>query len=191
MEKSYVKKTDEELVKISQSGDSRATDELCSRYASFVRYRVRGFFLIGGETDDLVQEGMMGLFRAIEDYSEKEGKSFKNFAYMCVERRIIDAVKKSTSKKNFPLNSSVSLAITDFMGGVSPRLDEAMIWEDENKEIRQKTSGVLSDFEFKIFTMYMDGMTLSEICEATGKPIKSVDNAIQRSKKKLQKLLKK
>ena len=133
----------------------------------------------------------MGLFCAIEDYNQDEGKSFKNFAYMCVTRRIIDAVKKSTSKKNSPLNNSVSLAITDFRGGILPHLDEAMIWEDERKEIRQKTSGVLSDFEFKIFTMYMDGMTSSEICEATGKPMKSVDNAIQRSKKKLQKVLRK
>ena len=191
MEKDYEKISDEELVSASQQGDSYATDELFRRYANFVRYRVRGFFLIGGERDDLVQEGMMGLFCAIEDYNQDEGKSFKNFAYMCVTRRIIDAVKKSTSKKNSPLNNSVSLAITDFRGGISPHLDEAMIWEDERKEIRQKTSGVLSDFEFKIFTMYLDGMTSSEICDATNKPMKSVDNAIQRSKKKLQKALRK
>lgn len=191
MGEDYAKISDELLVRSSQQGDKRATDELFCRYANFVRGRARGFFLIGGESDDLVQEGMMGLFCAIEDYDCSEEKSFKNFAYMCVTRRIIDAVKKSTSKKNSPLNNSVSLAITDFRGGVAPRIDEAMIWEDERKEIRQKMSAVLSDFEFKVFTMYMDGMTSVEICEATNKPFKSIDNAIQRSKRKLQTLMRK
>ena len=186
MGEDYAKISDELLVRSSQQGDKRATDELFCRYANFVRGRARGFFLIGGESDDLVQEGMMGLFCAIEDYDCSEEKSFKNFAYMCVTRRIIDAVKKSASKKNSPLNNSVSLAITDFRGGVAPRMDETMIWEDERKEIRQKMSAVLSDFEFKVFTMYMDGMTSVEICEATNKPFKSIDNAIQRSKRKLQ-----
>ncbi len=185
-------RTDEELVLLSQNGDRQAMDELVFRYADLVRRRARGFFLVGGETEDLIQEGMMGLFRAIEDYKKKEdGRSFKNFAYLCVSRRIIDAVKKSTSKKNRPLNNSVSSQIADFQTSPNPSPEDEMILVDENKEFRQKMSAALSDFEFKIFTMYMDGMSCAEICETTGKSVKSVDNAVQRSKRKLLQLIKK
>lgn len=179
-------KTDEELVTLSQNGDSQATDELVLRYGDFVRRRARGFFLVGGESEDLIQEGLLGLFSAIQTYKRgQNGKSFKNFAYLCVSNKIIDAVKRSTSKKNRPLNDSVSTALVEER--ISPALDpeEEIIALDESKEVRQKMSAVLSDFEFKIFTMYMYGMSCAEICATTGKPQKSVDNAVQRSKRKL------
>jgi RNA polymerase sporulation-specific sigma factor len=179
------KKTDEELVKLSKEGDKRATEELLLRHFGLVRGVARGFFLVGGETEDLIQEGMIGLYNAIEDYKET-GKSFKNFAHLCVSRRIIDAVKASARKKNSPLNEGVPMAEEDELAdsGLSP--EELLILNDDRREFRQKMSGVLSDFEFKVTTMYMDGMSCVEICEATGKTQKSVDNAIQRSKKKLQ-----
>ena len=189
--KDLVKATDEELALLSQQGIKEAKETLARRYADSVRRIARGFFLVGAETDDLLQEGMMGLIAAMDDYKYVEkGKSFKNFAYTCIRCRIIDAVKKSASMKNKPLNNSVSLDLTEFWTFRGPSPEDEMIMVDENKEMRQVMVKTLSDFEFKIFAMYMDGMTSTEICEATGKPFKSVDNAIQRSKKKLQQVYK-
>lgn len=186
------KKTDEELVALSQNGDKQATEELLLRHAGLVRGCARGFFLIGGETEDLIQEGMIGLYNAIGEYRQSEdGSNFKNFAHLCVSRRIIDAVKASARKKNSPLNNATSIGLIGAVGtlsnGLSP--EDTLILRDDRREFRQKMSGVLSDFEFKVTTMYMDGMSCREICEATGKSSKSVDNALQRSKRKLQEVL--
>lgn len=185
------RQTDESLVERAQTGDKQATEELLSRYAGLVRGRARGFFLVGGETEDLIQEGMIGLYRAVSEYrTDREGgMSFKNFAYLCVSRRIIDAVKASARKKNVPLNNYVSLFQSEWEMPVSSPEDEVIRGEDR-REFLQKMSKELSDFEFRVTVMYMDGLSCAEICEATGKEEKSVDNAIQRSKKKLQKLLK-
>ena len=191
MKESTQKTTDEELVLRSRDGDKQALDELVTRYADLVRRRARGFFLVDGETEDLIQEGMMGLYGAVLDYRQNEtGKSFKNFAYLCVSRRIYDAVKRSKSKKNEPLNNSVPDTLADFWVSEVPSPEDEMILSDERKEFKQKMTALLSDFEFKIFTMYIDGMSCTEICETTGKSVKSVDNAVQRSKRKLQPLLK-
>ena len=187
------KKSDEELVTLAQKGDKQAMEELLIRHAGLVRECARGFFLIGGETEDLIQEGTFGLFGAIVDYRQDESaKSFKNFARLCVSRRIIDAVKASARKKNSPLNDAAPLGILSTEKGASANFnpEDLLILRDDRREFRQKISGVLSDFEFKVTTMYMDGMTCAEICEATGKSAKSVDNALQRSKKKLQEVLK-
>lgn len=182
------KKSDEELVALSQNGDKQATEELLLRHAGLVRGCARGFFLIGGETEDLIQEGMIGLYSAIGEYQQGESaSSFKNFAYLCVSRRIIDAVKASARKKNAPLNDAIGIVGEDISPELSP--EDMLILRDDRREFRQKMSGVLSDFEFKVTTMYMDGMTCAEICEATGKSAKSVDNALQRSKRKLQEVL--
>ena len=187
------RKSDEELVVLSQNGDKQATEDLLLRHAGLVRGCARGFFLIGGETEDLIQEGMIGLYNAIGEYRQTEGgSSFKNFAYLCVSRRIIDAVKTSARKKNSPLNNATSIGMIggaeELSDGLNP--EDALILRDDRREFRQKMSGVLSDFEFKVTTMYMDGMSCGEICQATGKSVKSVDNALQRSKRKLQEVLK-
>lgn len=180
--------TDEELVKLAQGDDEAAVELLITRHSGLVRKCARRFFLLGGETEDLIQEGMVGLYLAIVGYKEKEkNKSFKNFAQMCVLRRIIDAVKKAARKKNEPLNSYVSVEEQNLSAEINP--EEALILHDERVELNQKMSRVLSDFEFKVMTMYIDGMTCAEICEGTGKSPKSVDNAVQRSKKKLQAIL--
>lgn len=181
--------SDEILVKAAQSGDKQATEALLVRFAGVVRGRARGFFLIGGETEDLIQEGMIGLYGAISDYREEGGMSFKNFAYLCISRRIIDAVKASARKKNVPLNNYVSLFQSEWELPIASPEEEVIRGED-GREFFQKMSKVLSDFEFRVTVMYMDGLSCAEICEATGKDGKSVDNAIQRSKKKLQKILK-
>ena len=182
-----------ELIASAQSGDGRAMEELLSRYANMVKSCARGFFLLGGETEDLIQEGMVGLYAAIVDYRDKEdGSSFKNFAYMCVKRRIIDAVKRASSKKNSPLNDGVSAEEVDgwlIYSSFNP--EDSLILSDERRELRQEMVRVLSDFEYKVFSLYMEGMSGAQICEATGKSEKSVSNALQRSKSKLQEVFRK
>lgn len=188
MTKRFSKMTDEALVLLAQAGDQSAIEELFRRHSGLVRSCARRYFLIGGETEDLIQEGMIGLYRAIGSYDGKrEGcSSFKNFAYLCISRQILDAVKKASKMGAEGHSLNGGMAET----GLSP--EELLILSDEQKEFRQKMSRVLSDFEFKVMTMYMDGMTCAEICEATGKSPKSVDNALQRSKRKLlQMILKK
>ena len=191
MQHDYQDKTNEELVELSHAGDKQATDALFLRHVGLVRGIARGFFLIGGETEDLIQEGMIGLYHAVENYKAGENSSsFKNFAYLCVSRRIIDVVKTAARKKNISISYGLipyGLAAAD----VATSPDDAMILHDERQELRQKMSKVLSDFEFKVMTMYVDGMSCEEMCESTGKDPKSIDNAIQRSKRKLQEMLKK
>ena len=188
MYKANGKETDETLVELAQNGDKQATEELLTRYAGLVRGCARGFFLVGGETEDLIQEGMIGLYSAIGDYKKQEIQgSFKKFAALCISRRIIDAVKTSARKKSAPLNYYVPFEEGWISSELSP--EDMLILRDDRREFRQMMSKVLSDFEFKVTTMYMDGLTCLEICSATGKSEKSVDNAIQRSKRKLQEAL--
>ena len=178
--------SDEKLVKRAQGGDREATEKLLRRHMNMVLARARRFFLAGGDTDDLVQEGMIGLYSAINEFSEESGKSFKNFAYLCVTRQILDAVKRSSRRKNSPLNNSVSLfdpVMEEFAGEEDP---EAFLLDGESRaEFRVKLMRALSDFEFRVITMYLEGMSYADICEATGKDIKSIDNALARAKRKL------
>ena len=190
MEKQTQNVTDETLVSLAQAGDKDAEQQLLVRYLNLVRFCARKFFLMGGETEDLIQEGMIGLCQAIDGYKckEKGGQSFKNFAYLCIWRRIIDAVKVAASKKNAPLNNSVSVSDAELLfSNLDP--EERVISDDDRRELNKMMSKQLSDIEFKVFTMYMDGASVSEICEMTGKSQKSVDNAVQRSKMKLRKVL--
>ncbi len=180
--------SDEVLVMRAQAGQQDATEQLLRRHMNMVLARARGFFLAGGDTDDLVQEGMIGLYSAIREYRAEEGKSFKNFAYLCVTRHILDAVKRSSRRKNRPLNDSVSLSdpnVEELPGAEGP--EEFLLDGESRLEFRMKLMRELSDFEFRVMTMYLEGMSYARICEATGKDMKSVDNALTRSKKKLQK----
>ncbi|MBE7068567.1 MAG: sigma-70 family RNA polymerase sigma factor [Clostridiales bacterium] len=177
---------DEELVKLFQEGNKKAQEQLLLRYQKTVRSCARKFFLKGGETEDLIQVGMIGLAQAVADYQEIEGMSFKNFAYLCVYRRIVDEVKKASGQNN-PLNDA--LPISDGEGVLCLDPERSILEEDERRELNELMSRVLTDMEFKVFTMYMDGATNTEICTMTGKEYKSVDNAVQRSKEKLRKTL--
>ncbi len=178
--------SDESLVQRAQEGDKEATETLLRRYMDTVRARARGFFLVGGETDDLVQEGMIGLYSAIGDFRADMGKSFKNFAYLCVTRHILDAVKQSCRRKNRPLNTSLSLSDPEIEEFAVEDPEDFLIDGESRTEFRMKLMRTLSDFEFRVFTMYLEGMSYARICEETGKDFKSVDNALSRSKKKLQ-----
>ena len=148
------KLSDEKLALLSQSGDKTATDQLLKRYKNMVLSVARRFFLSGGETEDLVQEGMCGLYSAIQGYAEGKS-SFASYAARCIRNRIIDAVKATGGAKHSALNNFLPI------------------------------SRNLSSFEFKVTVMYMDGLTMAEMSSATGKPVKSIDNALQRAKRKL------
>ena len=141
--------SDEQLALLAQQGEKRAVETLLNRYKSAVRGRARGFFLAGGDTDDLVQEGMVGLYSAILDYSSASGKSFKNFAYLCVTRKLLDAVKGSVRQKNVPLNNYVSIFDPDFEGLSQEQTpEEFLITTESRAEFWVKIGKALSDFEF-------------------------------------------
>ena len=172
--------TDEALVLKAQGGDTAATEALLLRYKNVVLAHARKYFLAGGETDDLVQEGMIGLYGAIGDYSAASGKSFKNFAYLCVTRRIYDVLRREGRR-----HLADTLSDPDALeGGDTP--EDFLLDGESRAELNGKLMRTLSDFEFRVVTMYLDGMSYADICEATGKPLKSVDNALVRSKRKLQ-----
>lgn len=174
---------DEALVERAKRGEKEATEELLNRYKPTVRARARGFFLAYGETEDLVQEGMIGLYLAIGDYNPAMGKSFKNFAYLLVTRRIVDAVRRSARLQGG--TTLVSLGDFDFADTeLTP--EERVVDKESAGEFRVKLMKVLSDFEFRVLSMYLEGMSYANICEATKKGVKSVDNALARAKKKLQ-----
>ena len=187
-----IKKTgqvsDEELVKAARADDAHAMEALLLRYSGMVRSIARGYFLAGGDTDDLIQEGMIALYCSVGDY-DFSSMRFKSFAYLCVTRRILDAVKASGRQKNRPLNNYVSLFDLNVELPVPDPLEE-MIDRENSEELFRKINGVLSDFEFRILALYMKGLSTSEICALTNKNEKSVDNALQRSKKKIQSIIK-
>ena len=178
--------SDEQLVAAAKSDDKQAMETLLLRYTGLVRSIARGYFLLGGDAEDLIQEGMIGLYNAVSDY-EPSTSRFKTFARLCITRRILDAVKASGRQKNQPLNNYVSL----FDEGVDLLTEEdplsEMIHREDGEELFRKMNEVLSDLEFRIMMMYMKGMSTAEICKMAKKDEKSVDNALQRSKKKLQK----
>lgn len=165
---------------MAQAGETGAEEELLNRYKSAVRARARKFFLEGGETDDLVQEGMIGLVSAVRSYKADGGRSFKNFAYLCVTRRIYDALRAADKLKGME-----ELDIESLAEGTTP--EDFLLAVESRAEFRLKLTSALSDFEFRVVTLYLDGMSYASIARVTGKDMKSIDNALARSKKKLQK----
>ena len=181
--------SDERLAEVSQSGDSNATELLLKRYKNVVLSVARRFFLSGGETEDLVQEGMCGLYSAIGGYSE--GKSgFSSYATRCIRNRIIDAVKATSGAKHSALNNFLPIVeVGEELYPSRQNPEDELIKRENRREFLQKISKNLSSFEFQVTVMYMDGLTMAEMSSSTGKPIKSIDNALQRAKRKLLKLL--
>lgn len=172
-------RTDEALAALAQGGEQRAEEELLNRYKSAVRARARKFFLEGGETEDLVQEGMIGLISAIRGYKMDAGMSFKNFAYLCVNRRIYDCLRAADKTKGYEDFDPDSVSEGD-----TP--EDFLIAGESQAEFRLKLTSALSDFEFRVVTLYLDGLSYASIARVTGKDMKSIDNALARSKKKLQ-----
>lgn len=176
--------SDEELITLHRSGNTEAFPVILERYKELVKSVSRSYFLVGGDDDDLVQEGVLGLLKAVNSFDSKRGASFKTFTYRCVSSSIQNAVKKSLSKGNMPLNESVEL--TDELRLVSPFNPEEMLMiGEEGREFADGATAILSELEYKILKYYLSGMTYAEIGEKTGRSAKSADNALQRIKKKL------
>ena len=193
------KLSDEELIVETKSGNGFATEVLLERYRNFVRARTRTYFLIGADKEDIIQEGMIGLYKAIRDFKINANTSFKSFAEICVVRQIITAIKTATRQKHIPLNSYVSLnkPINDeendrlfletFSGREMLNPEEIMIDKERFYSIEEKLSKILSKLELRVLTKYLEGKSYTEIALQIGKPEKSIDNALQRIKRKIEK----
>ena len=194
---------DEEAVALAQSGDGAALEHLLNKYKNFVRTKARSYFLIGADHEDIVQEGMIGLYKAIRDFKPEKLTSFRAFAELCVTRQIITAIKTATRQKHIPLNSYVSLnkpiydeesdrTLLDVISEDVPSDPEAMLIEREDLSfIEGRIGEMLSDLEKQVLALYMEGKSYVEISAAMGRHVKSVDNALQRIKRKLLKYLEK
>ncbi len=175
--------TDEERALSAQSGDKEAEENLLNKYTPLVKAISARFFLAGGESEDLIQEGMVGLYSAINGYV-KGGANFSTYAYACIRNAVVDAVKKSRGDKYSALNNFVPIVeIGDKISPVSP--EEEVILQESRREFLQKISKDLSSLEFKVTVMYLDGMSVNEISAALQKEQKSVSNALSRAKTKL------
>ena len=192
----YKNMSDEDLITIIKSGDKFALEFLIEKYKELVNMKVSKFFMIGAEKEDIVQEGLIGLFKAVKNYNPEMQNSFKTFANLCIERQLITAIKSSNRQKHMPLNSYLSLNTTAYEDDEDSNLldifDSHQI-EDPldtiTKKEYYKTVEVaidksLSDFEKKVLNRYMQGESYVQIAEKLDAPVKSIDNAIQRIRKK-------
>ena len=195
MTKNVKDTTDEELQALALAGDGRAEDALIKRYTRLVRICARPFFLIGGESNDLIQEGMLGLLSAIREFDASKGASFKTFAEICIRRQIQTAIRSASRKKHAPLNDGVPLdeVLSDESQSLGTQYyqrspEEQVLARESEQEIISAYSRSLSAFEAKILTMYLEGLSYEEMAAATGRTPKAVDNAVQRIRRKLAKL---
>ncbi|MGE4589728.1 MAG: RNA polymerase sporulation sigma factor SigH [Acidaminococcaceae bacterium] len=194
--------TDEEVVMAAKQDENLLAQEyLLYKYRNFVRAKARSYFLIGAEREDIIQEGMIGLFKAIRDFRNDKLSSFRAFAELCVTRQIITAIKTATRQKHIPLNSYVSLnkpiyeedsdrTLLDVISGAKvANPEEMVISREEFLDIENKMNNILSDLEWKVLMSYLDGKSYQEIAADLDRHIKSIDNALQRVKRKLEKYL--
>jgi RNA polymerase sporulation-specific sigma factor len=196
-----MKKTDNELILAAQSGDQDALEEILMRYKPLVHKKSQPYYMAGGDDDDIVQEGLIGLYTAVMDFNKEKFPLFNIFAGVCIERRIISAVKKASRQKHIPLNSYISLSnrvFNDDDGAyVEDVIDNGMGENPEKILIERETvsglegiiSQALSEFEMRVLLCHINGMSYKEAAGVLNKDIKSIDNAMQRIKKKLENLV--
>ena len=192
----YANKKDEELITIIQSGDKQALNFLLNKYKEIVNMKVSKYFIIGAEKEDIVQEGMIGLFKAVKNFNKSKQNSFKTFANLCIERQLITAIKTSNRQKHMPLNSYLSLNInayeeddnTSLMEIFDSHSVEDPLETITKKEYYQRVENTidrsLSDFEKQVLHRYIQGESYVSIAESLNTQVKSIDNAIQRIRKK-------
>ena len=197
----YAHMTDEEVVHLCQQGDSLAQEYVFNKYKNFVRSKARSYFLIGADHEDIVQEGMIGLYKAIRDYRPDKLSSFRAFAELCITRQIITAIKTATRQKHIPLNSYVSLnkplydeesdrtLLDVIIEGRASNPEELIIGQEDLSSSHAKIDEVLSSLEQEVLRSYLDGKSYQEIADNLGRHVKSIDNALQRVKRKLEKYL--
>ncbi len=197
----YTEMTDEEIVDLAQQGDQYAIEFLVDKYKNFVRAKARSYFLIGADKEDIIQEGMIGLFKAIRDYRLDKLTSFRAFAELCITRQIITAIKTATRQKHIPLNSYVSLnkpiydeesdrTLIDILStNKITNPEDIIISREEFIFIEKKMGEILSSLEWKVLMAYLEGKSYQEIAVELKRHVKSIDNALQRVKRKLEKYL--
>ena len=197
----YEGMTDEDIALLARDGDEAALELLMMKYKNFVRSKARSYFLIGADHEDIVQEGMIGLFKAIRDFRPDKLTSFRAFAELCVTRQIITAIKTATRQKHIPLNSYVSLnrpiydeesdrTLMDVLSEVQMAgPEELLISQEDYSSVENRISEVLSDLEMEVLNSYLEGKSYQEIAQDLGRHVKSIDNALQRVRRKLEKSL--
>lgn len=193
---------DSELVMLAKKGNKKAISILINKYKNFVRARSKFYFIIGADKEDIIQEGLIGLYKAIRDYNPDKKTSFRAFAELCIMRQIITAIKTATRQKHTPLNSYVSLnkplfeengerVLSDVIvstRNVNP--EEVYITLELTRDIKEKMKKYLSSLEARVLAEYLRGLSYQEVAKTIGKHIKSVDNALQRIKRKIQQTIK-
>jgi len=189
---------DEEIVEVARTGSVEAQEYLINKYKGFVKAKARSYFLIGADREDIIQEGMIGLYKAIRDFRSDKLTSFKAFAELCITRQIITAIKTATRQKHIPLNSYVSLnrpiydedsdrTLLDIMPSdqvLDP--EEVVISAEEIGRMEEQITEILSELEWQVLNCYLDGKSYVEIADELQRHVKSVDNALQRVKRKLE-----
>jgi len=197
----YVLMADEDIVELAHNGDGLAQEYLINKYKNFVRAKARSYFLIGADKEDIIQEGMIGLYKAIRDFRPDKLSSFRAFAELCVTRQIITAIKTATRQKHIPLNSYVSLnkpiydedsdrTLLDVISGTRiTDPEELVISREEFDDIEEKMGEILSSLEWKVLMYYLEGKSYQEIAADLNRHVKSIDNALQRVKRKLERYL--
>lgn len=197
----YAPMSDEELVILAKQNDAAASDELYHRYKNVVRGKARPYFLVGADREDLLQEGMIGLFKAVRDYDSAKNPAFRPFAEICILRQILTAIKQATRLKHAPLNSYESFfdpvydsdsdkQLMDVVGA-SSALDpeELYIKREFSRTFEAAVNSELTAFERSVLNRFLDGMSYAKIAEDLGRTPKSVDNALQRIRRKLERML--
>lgn len=192
---------DNDIVLRAKQGDSVCVEHIMKKYKNFVKVKAKPFFIVGADKDDILQEGMIGLYKAIRDYDYERSVSFRSFADLCITRQIITAVKTATRQKHIPLNSYISLnkpigeedsdnTLLDIIANtVITNPEQLMISNEEIQNIEKKIQEILSVFEETVLSMYLCGDSYVQISQKMDKSAKSIDNALQRIKRKLEKYL--
>lgn len=198
---SYDSMLDEEIVLSARDGNATSLEYIINKYKNFVRAKARSYFLIGADKEDIVQEGMIGLYKAIRDFRNDKLSSFRAFAELCITRQIITAIKTATRQKHIPLNSYVSLnkpiydeesdrTLLDILTATKiTDPEELIISREELVSIESKIGEILSDLELEVLMSYLQGKSYQEIACDLDRHVKSIDNALQRVKRKLEKYL--
>jgi len=192
---------DEEIVKLAKNGDEFATEYLISKYKNFVRVKAKSYFLVGADREDIIQEGMIGLYKSIRDFRADKLSSFRAFAELCITRQIITAIKTATRQKHIPLNSYISLnkpiydedsdrTMLDILSGTKVTdPEEVFISHELSGDLREKIQQNLSELESQVLMSYLEGKSYQEMAKELNRHVKSIDNALQRVKRKIEKTL--
>ncbi len=197
----YAEMADEELVATAKTGDDYASEYLINKYRNFVRVKAKAYFLIGADREDIIQEGMIGLYKAIRDFRADKLSSFRAFAELCITRQIITAIKTATRQKHIPLNSYISLnkpiydedsdrTLLDVISSIKVSdPEELVINQEASATMRERIRKNLSELECKVLTAYLEGKSYQEMANELNRHVKSIDNALQRVKRKLERNL--